>query len=226
MLSVIKKAIAKLTGNATSADVLSGKTFYSTDPRTRQTGSIPTVTHLNPTASINTSTGVVTASHTQSAGYVASSGTTTGTLNLSTQAAKTVTPTMAEQTAVAANKYTTGAVKVAGASLNVLQSGSVGDAMNNEVTLTSAVTNGILVVTAAKEGSGTLYAFAKNSSGVTLSGKLTHAERSYSTSRAGVVAYRISGAVGAKFITYAHDSNSSATSGNNNCAQFWEIIGI
>lgn len=76
-------------------------------------GSLADVSHPNPTASIDTSTGVVTASHTQSAGVVAA-GTTTGTLNLTTQAAKTVTPSTSEQTAVAAQRYTTGAVKVAG----------------------------------------------------------------------------------------------------------------
>jgi len=74
--------------------------------------SVATTTHPKPTASINSSTGVVTASHTQSTGYV-TGGTTTGTLSLSTQAAKTVTPTEEEQTAVAAGKYTTGAVTVA-----------------------------------------------------------------------------------------------------------------
>jgi len=72
---------------------------------------VASATHANPTATINSTTGVVTASHTQTAGYVAA-GTTTGTLELSTQAAKTVTPTESEQTAVAAGKYTTGAVKV------------------------------------------------------------------------------------------------------------------
>ena len=53
----------------------------------------------------------MTASHTQAAGYVAA-GTTTGTLQLTVQAAKTVTPTTSEQTAVAANRYTTGVIKV------------------------------------------------------------------------------------------------------------------
>lgn len=73
--------------------------------------SVATATHANPTASINSSTGLVTASHTQTAGYV-SAGTTTGTLQLTTQAAKTVTPTESSQTAVAAGVYTTGAVTV------------------------------------------------------------------------------------------------------------------
>lgn len=73
--------------------------------------SVATTTHPNPTASINATTGVVTAFHTQTSGYVAA-GTTTGTLPLTTQAAKTVAPTESEQTAVSAGVYTTGAVKV------------------------------------------------------------------------------------------------------------------
>jgi hypothetical protein len=80
----------------------------------------------NPTISVS-SAGVITASvsatksvtPTVSAGYVSSgtAGTITvsgsGTKTLSTQAAKTITPTSSSQTAVAAGKYTTGAVTVA-----------------------------------------------------------------------------------------------------------------
>lgn len=48
-------AAPKLTGNATAADVLSGKTFYSTDPKVKLTGTyVPTKTaslaQSNPTA--------------------------------------------------------------------------------------------------------------------------------------------------------------------------------
>lgn len=75
------------------------------------TKAVTVTTHPNPTAAINSTTGVVTATHAQTAGYVAA-GTTTGTLNLSTQAAKTVTPTTATQTAVSAGYYTTGVVSV------------------------------------------------------------------------------------------------------------------
>lgn len=84
--------------------------------------SVATTTHANPTASINSSTGLVTASHTQTAGYV-SAGTTTGTLQLTTQAAKTVTPTESSQTAVAAGVYTTGAVTVGAISSTYVGSG-------------------------------------------------------------------------------------------------------
>lgn len=84
--------------------------------------SVATTTHPNPTASINSTTGVVTASHTQTTGYV-TGGTTTGTLDLTTQAGKTVTPTESEQTAVAAGRYTTGAVKVGAISSTYVGSG-------------------------------------------------------------------------------------------------------
>lgn len=73
--------------------------------------SVTTTTHPNPTASVNSATGLVTASHTQGTGYV-TGGTTTGTMQLSTQAAATITPSTSQQTAVAAGKYTTGAVTV------------------------------------------------------------------------------------------------------------------
>lgn len=84
--------------------------------------SVAATTHPAPTASINSSTGLVTASHTQGTGYV-TGGTTTGTLQLGVQAAKTVTPTESEQTAVAANRYTTGEVKVGAISSTYVGSG-------------------------------------------------------------------------------------------------------
>ena len=59
---------------------------------------------------VDTATGIVTATVTK--GGVLEEGTST-TLQLSKQAAKTVTPSTSAQTAVAAGKYTTGAVKVA-----------------------------------------------------------------------------------------------------------------
>lgn len=58
------------------------------------------------------SDGMVTASSTQAEGYV-SAGTRQSTHRLSTQAAKTITPSTSSQTAVAKGRYTTGAVTVA-----------------------------------------------------------------------------------------------------------------
>ena len=68
--------------------------------------SVTSTTHPNPTAAIASSTGVVTATHTQTAGYVAA-GTTTGTLNLTTQAAQTIYPSTADQT-IASYRWLTG----------------------------------------------------------------------------------------------------------------------
>ncbi len=71
---------------------------------------MPTATQATPSISVNSS-GLITASATQSAGYV-DAGTKSGTKQLTTQAAKTVTPSTSEQTAVASGVYTTGVVKV------------------------------------------------------------------------------------------------------------------
>lgn len=59
------------------------------------------------------SNGLITASVTQGAGYVAA-GTKSATQQLTTQAAATITPGTSAKTAVAAGRYTTGAVQVAG----------------------------------------------------------------------------------------------------------------
>ena len=124
---------------ATAADILSGKTAYVDGEKitgtivsrtgnnlsasgatvtvpaghyaSQATKSVSTATQATPSVSVDSS-GKITASATQTAGYV-SAGTKTGTKQLTTQAAKTVTPTTSEQTAVASGVYTTGAVKVA-----------------------------------------------------------------------------------------------------------------
>lgn len=72
--------------------------------------SISTVTQAIPSVSIDDS-GLITATAAQSAGYV-SDGIEIGKKQLTTQAAKTITPTKASQTAVAKNVYTTGMVTV------------------------------------------------------------------------------------------------------------------
>ena len=73
---------------------------------------MPTATQATPIITVS-SAGVITASSTQSAGYVAA-GTKSATKQLTTQAAKTVTPTTSNQTAVESGRYTTGAVTVEG----------------------------------------------------------------------------------------------------------------
>lgn len=73
---------------------------------------MPTATQATPSISVS-SAGLITASSTQSAGYV-SAGTKSATKQLTVQAAKTVTPSTSSQTAVASGRYTTGVVSVAG----------------------------------------------------------------------------------------------------------------
>lgn len=71
---------------------------------------MPTATQATPSISVDAN-GKITASATQTAGYVAA-GTKSATKQLTTQAAKTITPTKSSQTAVAKNVYTTGAITV------------------------------------------------------------------------------------------------------------------
>lgn len=126
--------------NATASDILSGKTAYidgekitgniatktasnlSASGKTvtvpagyyasQVTKDVATATQATPSISID-SAGKITASATQTAGYV-SAGTKSGTKQLTVQAAKTVTPTTSNQTAVASGRYTTGAITVKG----------------------------------------------------------------------------------------------------------------
>ena len=95
---------------AAAADVTAGKKFV-TAAGVLTDGTMAEVTQATPSITVS-SEGLITASATQSAGKVAA-GTESATKQLTTQAAKTVTPTTSEQVAVAAGVYTTGAVKVA-----------------------------------------------------------------------------------------------------------------
>lgn len=139
-----------LTATGSTVTVPAG---YYADTETK---SVATTTHPNPTASVNSSTGLVTASHTQTAGFV-SAGTTTGTYQLTTQAAATITPSTTSQTAVAAGKYTTGAVTVAAIpSQYIVPSGSTTITSNGttDVTSLASVTVAVPFVT-YYTGSGT-----------------------------------------------------------------------
>lgn len=124
---------------ATESDVLSGKTFYANGVKV--TGNIPTKTERNltssgatvtvpsgyyasevsktvdavdqaiPSVSIN-SAGLITASVTQSAGYV-TGGTQSTTKQLTTQGAQTITPGTANKT-IAAGTYLSGTQTIKG----------------------------------------------------------------------------------------------------------------
>ena len=114
---LINSSGEKVTGTIetkTSSDLtVSGATV--TVPKgyyaSQATKSVATATQATPSVSID-SAGKITATATQTAGYV-SAGTKTGTKQLTTQAAKTITPSTSSQTAVASGVYTTGAVTVA-----------------------------------------------------------------------------------------------------------------
>jgi hypothetical protein len=104
--TIATKTSSNLTASGATVTVPSG--YYATNA----TKSVTTATQATPSVSINSS-GLITASATQTAGYV-SAGTKSGTKQLTTQAAKTVTPTTSNQTAVASGRYTTGAITVKG----------------------------------------------------------------------------------------------------------------
>lgn len=104
--TIATKTSSNLTASGAKVSVPAG--YYAS----AASKSVATATQATPSISVSTA-GLITASATQNAGYV-SSGTKSGTKQLTTQAAKTVTPTTSEQTAVASGVYTTGAVKVAG----------------------------------------------------------------------------------------------------------------
>lgn len=130
----------------------SGKTvtipagYYSA----QTTKDVATATQATPSISVSEA-GLITASATQPAGYV-SAGTKSATQQLTTQAAKTVTPTKSEQTAVAKGVFTTGIVKV-GAIPAAYQdvtgvTAAAGDVVSGKkiVSSTGAVVNGTLVI--------------------------------------------------------------------------------
>lgn len=108
---VVQRSSADLTRNAYTITAPAG--YYAENA----SKAVERVTHATPTISLSSSTGLVTAIHSQTQGWVEGSGSgpdaTSKTLQLDVQSAKTVTPTEEAQTAVEAGKYTTGAVTVA-----------------------------------------------------------------------------------------------------------------
>lgn len=100
------------TMTVSGATVTAPSGYYST----AQSKSVATTTHPNPTVSTSLDTTnhklTLTASHTQGTGYV-TGGTTTGTSTITSVPSTTITPTTSSQTAVAAQRYTEGAITVA-----------------------------------------------------------------------------------------------------------------
>lgn len=99
-----------LSNPGSAADLRSGKQLIDQSGN-KITGTLATVTQATPSITVN-SAGLITASTTQSAGYVAS-GTKSATKQLLTKSAATITPGTSNQT-IAAGTYLTGAQTIKG----------------------------------------------------------------------------------------------------------------
>ena len=104
--SIPTRTSSNLTASGATVTVPSG--YYAS----QVTKSVDTITQATPSITVD-SNGLITASATQTAGYV-SNGSKSATKQLTTQVAKTITPSTSNQTAVASGVYTTGAITVAG----------------------------------------------------------------------------------------------------------------
>ena len=104
--TIATKTSSDLTASGATVTVPAG--YYAS----QASKSVATATQATPSISID-SNGLITASTTQSAGYV-SSGTKSATKQLTTQTAKTMIPSTSSQTAVSSGVYTTGTVTVKG----------------------------------------------------------------------------------------------------------------
>ena len=105
--TIATKTSSNLTASGATVTVPAG--YYSTNA----TKSVTTATQATPSISVNTSTGLITATATQTAGYV-TAGTKSATSQLAFKAATTITPGTTNQTAVSANTYVGGAITVKG----------------------------------------------------------------------------------------------------------------
>lgn len=94
---------------ATENDILFNKTAYVKGKKVR--GTIPNVTQAKPSIGVDMSTGIVTSTSTQEAGYV-EGGIQSSEYSLSTQGERTVTPSTEEQLVLPKGYFTTGSIKV------------------------------------------------------------------------------------------------------------------
>lgn len=141
------KSSADLTANGSNIVVPAG--FYASDV----SKSVATATQATPSITVSSS-GLITASATQSMGYV-SSGTKSATKQLTTQSGKTVTPSTSTQTAVSSGRYTTGAVYVAGSS-NLVAS-NIKSGVNIFGVTGTAEVMGETVITVTNKGNNVAY---------------------------------------------------------------------
>ena len=106
-----RKQLPALSNPGAASDLRSGKQLVGADGSVI-TGTLAEVTQATPQISVS-SGGLITVSATQSGGIV-TAGSKSTTQQLTTQGADTITPSATAKTAVAAGRYTTGAVQVAG----------------------------------------------------------------------------------------------------------------
>ena len=112
---------------------------------------IPTATQATPSISVN-SNGLITASVEQASGYV-TAGTKSATKQLTTQAAKTITPSTSSQTAVAKDVYTTGVVTVGAIPSNyIIPSGTLNITTNDTYDVKSYASVNVDVPTGGGSG--------------------------------------------------------------------------
>lgn len=105
--TITTKTASNLTANGSVVTVPAG--YYSAQAKK----SVASATQATPSVSIDKTTGKVTATATQTAGYVVA-GTKSGTLQLAFQPATTITPGTTNKTAVSSGYYTGGVITVKG----------------------------------------------------------------------------------------------------------------
>lgn len=105
---------ANKTATTTISLTANGSSVTASDGNSSISKSVSTATQATPSITVD-SAGKITASSTQSAGYV-NSGTKSATKQLTTMAGKTVTPGTSVQTVVSAGTFVTGDIKVAAVS--------------------------------------------------------------------------------------------------------------
>ncbi len=113
---VTTRSSANLTVNGATVTAPAG--YYSA----AAAATVATATQASPTVAISNTTGKITATLVENTGYI-TGGTTTGTLQLTSVAGTTITPTEAQQTAVARYRWTKGSVYVAGISSTYVGTG-------------------------------------------------------------------------------------------------------
>jgi len=104
--TIAAKTSSNLTASGATVIVPSG--YYAS----QATKNVTTATQATPSITVDVN-GLITATTTQTAGYVAA-GTKSGTKQLAFQPAKTITPSTASQIAVSSGYYTGGNITVAG----------------------------------------------------------------------------------------------------------------